>query len=70
MKKTLLLTFAIFVALYGVSTLSIFAQERETITTQKSGRFHIGKAVRVGDKTLETGMYQVQHADKNGEHSL
>lgn len=69
MKKQLLLIIAIFVALFGFSTLTTLAQQqKETITAQKSGRFHLGKAARVGDKTLEAGMYQVQHADENGEH--
>jgi hypothetical protein len=69
MKRRLLLIIAIFVALIGFSTLTTLAQQqKETITAQKSGRFHLGKAARVGDKTLEAGMYQVQHADENGEH--
>ena len=68
MKKQLLLIIAIFAALIGFSALTAVAQKHETITAQKSGRFHLGKAVRVGGKTLEAGMYQVQHADENGEH--
>jgi hypothetical protein len=69
MKKQLLFISAIVAALlFGFSTLTALAQQEETIAVQKSGRFHLGKTVRVGDKTLEPGMYQVQHADENGEH--
>lgn len=68
-ERQLLLIIATFVALIGFSTLTTLAQQRkETITAQKSGRFHLGKTVRVGGKTLEAGMYQVQQADENGEH--
>ena len=68
MKKQLLLIIAIFAGLIGFSALTAVAQQIETIAAKKSGRIHFGKAVRVGDKTLEAGMYQVQHADENGEH--
>lgn len=59
---------AIFVSLFGFSTLTTFAQEQKTVTAEKGGRFHLGKAVHVRGTTLEAGMYQVQHADENGEH--
>ena len=68
MKKTLLLTFALCAALIGFSTTAAVAQKYETISEKKTGGTHFGKAVRVGGKTLEAGMYQVQHADENGEH--
>ncbi len=68
MKKTILLTFAMFAALIGFSTLTAVAQKKETISAQKNGKFHLGKSARVGNKILEGGMYQVRHADENGEH--
>lgn len=68
MKQTLLTTFAICAALLGFSALTADAQKYETISEKKTGKTHFGKAVRVGGKTLEAGMYQVQHADENGEH--
>jgi hypothetical protein len=68
MKKTILLTFATFTLLVCFLTLPVFAQEAETIVVQKSGRFHLGKAVLVRDKKLESGMYQVQHMDEKGGH--
>ena len=68
MKKTLLLTFAVCAALIGFSTTAAVAQKYETISEKKTGGTHFGKAVRVGGKTLEAGMYQVQRADENGEH--
>lgn len=70
MKKTLLMTFAICAALIGFSTTAAVAQKHETISEKKTGATHFGKAVRVGDKTLEAGMYQVQHVDENGEHII
>lgn len=68
MKKTILFTLATFVGLAGFSTLTAVAQKHETITAQKNGKFHLGKSARVGDKVLEGGMYQVQHADVDGDH--
>ena len=68
MKNTRLLTYVICAALIGFSTLTAVAQKHETISEKKTGGTHFGKAVRVGGKTLEAGMYQVQHADENGEH--
>ena len=68
MKKRSLLTIAMLGALLGLSTLATFAQETETIAAEKSGRFHLGKAARISEKTLEAGMYQVQHFDEKGEH--
>jgi|CXWL01.1.fsa_nt_gi hypothetical protein len=70
MKKQFLIAFVIFGTLVVFSTLTAAEQERETITVQKSGRFHLGKAVIVGDKTLEAGMYQIQHSDENGRHTV
>ena len=68
MKKTLLLTFALCAALIGFSTTAAVAQKYETISEKKTGGIHFGKAVSVGDTPLAAGMYQVQHADENGEH--
>lgn len=68
MKKTILLTSAMFVALFGFSTLTAVAQKHETITAKKNGKFHLGKSARVGDKTLEGRYVPVQYADENGEH--
>ncbi len=68
MKKQLLITLAILVALLGLSALTTLAQEQETITAEKSGRFHLGKTAHIGDKKLEAGMYQVQHFDEKGNH--
>lgn len=54
--------------------LSVFSfaaqaqQSNETIEAGKDGKFHLGKQARFGDKMLEAGMYQVRHADVNGEH--
>lgn len=69
-KKQLLIAFAIFGTLVVFSTMTAAAQEQETIAVQKSGRFHLGKAVIVADKTLEAGMYQIQHSDENGKHTV
>ena len=66
MKKQLLLTFALLGVLVGLSTATAVAQE--TITADKTGRFHLGKAARVGDKVLDAGMYQVQHFDEKADH--
>jgi hypothetical protein len=68
MKRTILLTIALLVALTGILSISASAQQTETITANKSGITHLGKAARVGDKTLEAGMYQVQHAVEQGEN--
>jgi len=68
MKKRSLMTIAILAALLGLSTLAVFAQHTESIAAEKSGRFHLGKAARISDKSLEAGMYQVQHFDEKGEH--
>lgn len=68
-KQPLFISVMVAALLFGFSTLTTLAQQQEeTIAAQKSGRFHLGKAARVGDKTLEAGMYQVQHADENGGH--
>lgn len=69
MKKKVILIAAIFAGLFGFSILTTSAQQpAEIIFAQKSGRFHLNKAVRVGGKTLEAGMYQVQHILENDEH--
>lgn len=68
MRNQLVLTVVILGALFGLSTLTSFAQETESIAAEKSGRFHLGKKARVGDKTLDAGMYQVQHFEEEGDH--
>ena len=36
----------------------------------KKGVFHFTKVVKVGDVSLQPGMYQVQHVEEGGEHVL
>lgn len=69
MKKRSLMTNAILGGLLGLSTIATRAQQTETIAAEKSGRFHLGKAARISDKTLEAGMYQVQHFDEKASIS-
>lgn len=70
MRNTVLLIFASFTLFIGFSTISVYAQNVETVSVQKSGRFHLEKAVRVGDKTLKAGMFQVQHVDESDKHKV
>ncbi len=70
MKKTLLLKFATLIALIGLFALPAFAQKEKRIGVGKSGKFHIGSTLRIGDKTLEAGMYQIQHLFVSNEHFL
>lgn len=70
MKKMSLYIFALFLLLTGVFTLSAFAQNEKLISVGKTGKFHIDSPLRVGDKLLKPGMYQVQHQTENNEHFI
>ena len=62
--------FATLIALIGLFALPAFAQKEKRISVGKSGKFHIGSTLRIGDKTLEAGMYQMQHLFISNEHFL
>jgi hypothetical protein len=68
MKKTILLTFALFVALVGLSTLTGFAQK--TIDIGKTGYFHLGSSLKVGNTLLKSGMYRVKHRKESSDHFI
>lgn len=70
MKKPLLMTFAILVALFGLSALPSFAQKAKTIDVGKTGQFHLDSSLRVGGVLLRSGMYRVQHVTINGNDFL
>ena len=70
MKKTMFLTITLFIALTGVLSPPTFAQQTETIKVFKNGRFYLGKQVRVSDKTLKAGLYQVQHFMDGKDHII
>jgi hypothetical protein len=68
MKKTIFLTIALFIALSGA--LPGFAQEAKTIKAAKSGKFQIGKPIRLGNKWLKPGRYQVQHFIEGTDNTI
>lgn len=70
MKKTSLYICALFILVTGVFSLSAFAQNEKLISVGKKGKFHIDSPLRVGDKLLKPGMYQVQHQEENNEHFI
>lgn len=68
MENLTFLTFAFFIALS--SALSGFAQEAKTIEVGRSERFQIGSPVRVGDKLLKPGRYEVRHLIEGDNHLI
>lgn len=67
MNKVLYLRFAIFIAATGLSTLPVIAQKEKTIGVDKEGEFHVSSPIRVGDRIVEKGMYQMYRVDINTE---
>ncbi|HRH44269.1 MAG TPA: hypothetical protein PKY82_21730 [Pyrinomonadaceae bacterium] len=70
MKKMSLYIIALFILVTGVFSLSAFAQDEKLIGIGKTGKFHLDSPLRVGDKLLKPGMYQVQHQTENNEHFI
>ena len=67
MNKVLYLRFAIFIAATGLFTLPVIAQKEKTIGVDKEGEFHVSSPIRVGDRIVEKGMYQMYRVDINTE---
>jgi len=70
MKNILFLTFAPIILLTVIFSHSALAQKTETIEAGKDGKIHLAKSLKLGDKTLAAGMYQVQHLTAGEDHII
>lgn len=70
MTKIIFLKFAILIAIVGLFAISASAQKEKLIGVDKDGEFHFYSVTKVGDKTLETGMYRIAQVYVNGVHFI
>jgi hypothetical protein len=59
MSEILFLRFVIFIALGTLFTIPGLAQKEKLIGVDKDGEFHVSSPIRVGDRIVEKGMYQI-----------
>ncbi len=65
MNEKLFREFAVFIAVVILLTIPGFAQKEKTVGVDKEGEFHISSPIRVGDRIVEKGMYQIYRVDIN-----
>lgn len=65
MNEILFLRFVIFIALGTLFTIPGLAQKEKLIGVDKDGEFHVSSPIRVGDRIVEKGMYQIYRVDIN-----
>ncbi len=65
MSKILFLRLAIFIIVGSVFTIPGLAQKEKLIGVDKDGEFHVSSPIRVGDRIVEKGMYQIYRVDIN-----
>ena len=68
MNKRMFLTFATFLILSLFAGTS-FAQQ-DVLKAGRKGEVHFTSSVRVGNATLKSGMYQVQHIVEGENHMI
>lgn len=67
MNKTFFVKFAILIAVGALFTIPGFAQKEKTIGVDKDGEFHVSSPIKVGDRVVKKGMYQIYRVDINTE---
>ncbi|HMM78842.1 MAG TPA: DUF2911 domain-containing protein [Pyrinomonadaceae bacterium] len=65
MNKILLLRLVIFIIVGTLFTIPSIAQKEKIIGVDKDGEFHVSSPIRVGDRIVEKGMYQIYRVDIN-----
>lgn len=70
MNVKLFLGFAVFIAVVILFSIPGFAQKEKTIGVDKEGEFHVSSPIRIGDRIVEKGMYQIYRVDINTTPSI
>jgi len=65
MNVKLFLGFAVSIAVVILFSIPGFAQKEKTIGIDKEGEFHVSSPIRIGDRIVEKGMYQIYRVDIN-----